>query len=299
MPESQWDTGNIPDQAGKVAMVTGSSGGIGKETARVLASKRAKVVLAVRNPMKGEEVANDFRSENVGADVIVRQLDLGSLASVKAFAMSLLKDEERLDLLVNNAGVMFPPYSKTKDGFELQIGTNHLGHFALVGHLMPLLQPAEGSRIVVVSSMAHRTGNIDLSDLNWESRKFNTQRAYGDSKIANLYFAYELARKLEKSGGHPKVTAAHPGWTSTELQRHSGMMRFLNGIFAQDAEMGALPTLRAAFDPRAQPGDYFGPSRFFQMNGPPVKVSSNARSHGEEVARRLWQKSEEMTGISY
>ena len=194
---------------------------------------------------------------------------------------------------------MMCPYAKTADGFEIQMGTNHLGHFALTGRLLPLLKKTEGSRIVVLSSLAHKMGDIDFTDLNWETRKYNTNRAYGDSKLANLYFAYELARKLQDSGNTPVVTAAHPGWTGTDLQRHSGMMGFLNPLFAQGVDIGALPTLRAGFDPAAEPGDYYGPSKFFEMHGSPVKVSSNDKSHDLQASRELWRMSQELTGVTY
>ena len=299
MSRSNWTADAIPDQTGKLAIVTGASSGLGKETARVLASKGARVILAVRNVVKGEAVAESLRRGNPGAALAVRALDLASLTSVRAFAEAILAEESRLDLLVNNAGVMVPPYGKTEDGFELQFGTNHLGHFALVEHLLPLLKATEASRIVVLSSLAHRGGNLDFSDLDWQKRKYSAQRAYGDSKIANLYFAYELARRLKDDPDAPLVTAAHPGWTRTELQRHSGLFSFLNNFFAQDVGMGTLPTLRAAFDPQAQSGDYFGPARHFEMHGHPVKVRSNARSRDPEIARRLWETSEALTGVSY
>jgi NAD(P)-dependent dehydrogenase (short-subunit alcohol dehydrogenase family) len=193
-----------------------------------------------------------------------------------------------LDLLVANAVVMFPPYGKTEDGFELQFGINHLGHFALVGRLLPLLGSTRGARLIIVSSLAHRGGKLDFADLNRESRKFNAQQAYCDSKLANLLFAYELTRRLNDAGQTLGVTAAHPGWTRTELQRHAGIFRALNPIFSQVAEVGALPSLRAAFDPAAKSGDYFGPSGALEMRGPPVKVGSNARSHDRALAQTLW-----------
>ena len=235
-----WTTDNIPDLNGRTAIVTGSTSGLGRETARVLAAKGAWVTLAVRNTAKGGDVAGKIREQHAGADVAVLALDLADLSSVKAFAAAFLKAHNRLDLLINNAGVMMCPYSKTADGFEIQMGTNHLGHFALTGLLLPLMKKTEASRLVVVASLAHRMGDIDLSDLNWERRRYNTSRAYGDSKLANLLFAYELARRLESDGNTPRVTAAHPGWTATELQRHSGMMGFLNTFFAQGPDMGAL-----------------------------------------------------------
>ena len=297
--QSKWDAGNIPDQTGRVFVVTGSSSGIGKEAARVLAGENASVILAVRNVKKGQNTAAAIRNEYAAADVSVRELDLASLASVEVFAASMLEDYERLDILIDNAGVMMCPYSTTDDGFELQLGTNHLGHFALTGRLMPLLKKTPGSRIVVLSSIGHRGGKLDLSDLNWEKRKYDTSQAYYDSKLANLYFTYELAQKLEADGNNPMVTAAHPGWTATDLQRHSGVMAFLTRFLAQGVDMGALPTLRAAIAPDARPGDYFGPGKRFEMYGYPVKVESSARSRDRDAAQELWQQSERLTGVEY
>lgn len=295
----KWTSDDIGDLTGQVVVVTGATSGIGEETARVCAAKNATVVLAVRNTNKGEAVAAEIRAAYPAADVSVRELDLSSLESVRGFAEAFTSDFDRLDVLVNNAGVMMPPYAKTADGFEIQMGTNHLGHFALTGLLMPLLKATEGSRVVVVSSGAHAMGDIDFSDLAWERRSYNTRVAYGDSKLANLSFAYELARKVHADGDHPRVTAAHPGWTGTDLQRHSRLMSALNHVFSQSVEMGALPTLRAAFDDNALPGDYYGPEGLFSMRGHPVAQGSSDRSHDEQIARRLWEVSEELTGVTY
>ena len=299
MSNERWTAANIPDQKGAVVVVTGSTSGIGKETARVLAGKNATVVMAVRNTVKGEAVAEEIRREHGSADVVVRPLDLSSLDSVRSFAEALIGEFDQLEVLINNAGVMMCPYAKTADGFEIQMGTNHFGHFALTGLLMPLLKKTEGSRIVVVSSTAHSFGNIDFADLDWETRRYNTRKAYSDSKIANLYFTYELARRLQDEGDRPKVTAAHPGWTATELQRHSGALQFLNKIFAQSAEMGALPTLRAGYDDTAEPGDFFGPDGILNMRGHPVAHDSNKLSRDQAIAARLWEVSEERTGVGY
>ena len=299
MADTNWSTNDIPDQRGKVAIVTGAAAGIGKEAARALAAKGAKVILAVRNLEKGRAAAEDIRKSAPQADVSVRALDLASLASIKAFAEKFLEDESRLDLLIDNAGVMFPPYAKTEDGFELQMGTNHLGHFALTLRLLPLLRRTQGSRIVVVSSLAHKGGKIDLGDLGWERRRYNTQAAYCDSKLANLLFTLELARRLGAHGDHVIVAAAHPGWTRTELQRHSGLFQFLNHVFSQPGPMGALPTLRAACDPEVRPGDFFGPSKHFEMHGPPVKVSPAAPARDRDLAGKLWAASEALTGIAW
>lgn len=299
MANTNWKNDNIPDQKGRIVIITGATSGLGKEAARVLSGKNATVIMAVRNTEKGEKAAEEIRKEFPGAEISVRSLDLSSLQSVQDFADGINKEFDRLDVLVNNAGIMMCPYSKTQDGFEIQMGTNHLGHFALTGHLMPLLKKTRDSRVVATSSAAHNMGNIDFSDLNWENRKYNTQRAYGDSKIANLYFTYELMRKFNGDENAPIITAAHPGWTRTELQRHSGLASFLNNFFSQNVKMGTLPTLRAAIDVDAQSGDYYGPKGFMEMKGYPVKVKSNKRSHDIEAARKLWELSEEMTGVKY
>jgi NAD(P)-dependent dehydrogenase (short-subunit alcohol dehydrogenase family) len=194
---------------------------------------------------------------------------------------------------------MMPPYSKTTDGFELQFGTNHLGHFALTGLLLDLVNATSDSRIVNVSSSAHHYGNLVLDDLNWEKRSYKKMRAYGDTKIANLYFTYELQDKLEKAGIKTLVTAAHPGWTATELQRHSGFISFLNNFFAQGIDMGALPMLYAAVAPDVKSGDYYGPSGWREMKGYPKKVESNELSHDKEIAKKLWEISEEWTSVKF
>jgi NAD(P)-dependent dehydrogenase (short-subunit alcohol dehydrogenase family) len=299
MTKSNWNADQIPDQKGRIAIITGATSGLGKEAARTLGIKNATVIMAVRNLQKGEGVVSEITAQHPGADVQVRELDLGSLSSVRSFAHSFQKDFNRLDLLVNNAGVMMCPFSTTEDGFEIQMGTNHLGHFALTGHLMPLLKRTPGSRVIATSSTGHKMGNIDFGDINWEKRKYNTRKAYADSKLANLYFTYELVRKLESEGSNPMAVAAHPGWTSTELQRHSGLFMFLNRFFGQGAETGTLPTLRAAIDTEAIPGDYYGPSGFMEMNGHPVKVKSNKLSHHLENAKKLWEMSEALTGVKY
>lgn len=299
MATSNWTADNISDQSNKIIVITGASSGLGKEATKVLAKKNATIIMAVRNVKKGEIVAAEIRTEVPDAKIEVLQMDLGSLKSIKAFSESFSSSFDRLDILINNAGVMACPYSTTEDGFEIQMGTNHLGHFALTGHLMPLLKSTKNSRIVATSSVAHRQGDIDFSDLNWEKRKYKTGKAYGDSKLANLYFAYELAKRLGKDCNQPKVTIAHPGWTKTDLDRHSGLFQFLGNIVAQTVEMGTLPSLRAATDETAQSGDYFGPSRMLELRGNPVLVNSNKRSHDADKAKKLWNMSEELTGVTY
>jgi NAD(P)-dependent dehydrogenase (short-subunit alcohol dehydrogenase family) len=298
-PQARWNADCIPDQRGRLAVITGASSGIGVETARVLAQKNASVVLAVRNVAKGEEVAQSMRQQSASANVTVRELELSSLASITTFAKQLARDYTRVDILVNNAGVMMCPYATTQDGFEIQFGTNHLGHFALTLQLLPLLKNAQDSRVVNVSSLAHKRGKLALDDLNWNRRKYSTVQAYCDSKLANLYFTYEMARKLGAEADAPKVTAAHPGWTATDLQRHLGIFKHLNPIFGQSIPMGALPTLRAAFDDDAPSGSYFGPEKFLEQSGHPIKVRSTPRSHDTAAARKLWELSEEMTGIRF
>jgi NAD(P)-dependent dehydrogenase (short-subunit alcohol dehydrogenase family) len=299
MRQKKWDGSSISDQEDRVVIVTGASSGIGYETARVLADKNATVIIAVRSLEKGNAAANNIKADHNNADLRVMELDLACLESVKTFADQFRRDYSRLDLLINNAGVMIPPYAKTADGFELQLGTNHLGHFALTGLLLDVITGTTDSRIVNVSSDAHRYGKLDFADLTWEKRAYKAWRAYGDSKIANLYFTYQLGKKLAEKSHRTIVAASHPGWTATELQRHSGLFRFFNRFFAQDIAMGALPTLYAAVGPQVDSGDYFGPAGFKEMRGYPKKTESNRLSHDQAIAKRLWEVSEELTGVVY
>jgi len=297
MSKEKWNAENIPNQKGKVVIVTGSSSGIGFEAARVLAEKEASVIIAVRNLEKGNKAAEKITAQNNDADLTVLELDLANLESVKNFAENFNKDYSRLDLLINNAGVMIPPYSKTANGFELQFGTNHLGHFSLTAQLLKALLKTDKARIVNVASSAHKVGNLNFDDLTWEKRSYTAWRAYGDSKISNLYFTYELDRKLKEKKLDLLVTAAHPGYTATELQRNMGLLEFFNNIFAQDVSMGALPTLRAATEAGLKGAEYFGPSGFMEMRGFPEQVESNKLSKDEAIAKKLWEVSEELTGV--
>jgi len=299
MKNDNWTAENIPNLKSKVAIVTGSSSGIGYEAARVLANKQATVIIAVRSLNKGNKALDKILAQNKDANVKVMELDLANLASTKSFAKSFKKDYSKLDLLINNAGVMVPPHSKTTDGFELQFGTNHLGHFALTGELLDILINTKGSRIVNVSSSAHKLGNINFDDLTWEKRSYSPWHAYGDSKIANLYFTSELNKKLKENNLDILVTAAHPGWTATELQRNAGIVQFLNNFLAMDITKGALPTLRAAIEVGLKGGEFFGPNGLFEIWGYPIEVQPNSLSKDENIAKKLWEVSENLTGIKF
>jgi len=293
-----WTLEDMPDQTGRVAIVTGANTGIGFETAAALTAKHATVVMACRNRRKAEDAMTRIRERTPDARLELIELDLASLASIQRFADAFRAGHDRLDLLINNAGVMIPPFGRTEDGFELQFGCNHLGHFALTGRLLDLLEATPGARVVTVSSMAHRQGTIDFDNLNAENG-YRKMAAYGQSKLANLLFTFELQRRLDAAGYSVLSTAAHPGWTGTDLQRHSSLIRFFNTFFAQSPPMGALPTVRAATDPAAGGGDYFGPNGFLELRGHPVKVGTTEAARSEADARRLWEVSEQLTGVSF
>jgi NAD(P)-dependent dehydrogenase (short-subunit alcohol dehydrogenase family) len=287
-----WSTADIPDMTGRSVVVTGASSGIGRATARALAGAGARVVLAVRDLAKGRAAAATMAGE-----AEVRHLDLGSLASIREFAVAWNGD---LDLLINNAGVMVPPLSRTADGFELQLGTNHLGHFALTNLL---LEHVTG-RVVTVSSTGHRFGEIDFDDLNWERKPYKPWRAYGQSKLANLLFTAELQRRLTAAGSDVLANAAHPGYAATNLQFRSGRRAFEvistvgNRLLAQDEDGGARPTLYAAV--ADLPGNSFaGPRGFKEQRGAPVLVGRSEAAGDADVARRLWEVSEELTGVVF
>jgi len=302
--DKKWTAADVPVQRGRVAVITGANSGIGFETAAVLASKGAKVVLAVRDLAKGMESTARIKAGNPHADIALQELDLASLRSIRAAAEDLTAAYPRIDLLINNAGVMGTPKASTKDGFELQLGTNHLGHFALTGLLLDHLLPVEDSRIVTVSSLGHRArAAIDFDDLQSE-RRYDRFAAYGRSKLANLLFTYELQRRLVANGRPTIAIAAHPGSSRTNLGRNSpAWLRFtftaLGPLLFQRPRMGALSTLRAATDPTVRGGQYYGPGGFAEQRGYPVCVQSSAQSHDEELQRRLWMVSEELTAVTY
>ena len=297
MPRN-WTEQDIPDQHGRVAIVTGANTGLGFETARMLAARGAAVVLAVRDVEKGKQAA-----ARITGDVNVQALDLTSLDSIRSAAADLRATHSRIDLLINNAGVMFTPKQTTADGFELQFGTNHLGHFALTGLLLDRLLPVPGSRVVTVSSNGHRIrAAIHFDDLQWE-RSYSRVGAYGQAKLANLMFTYELQRRLAPHGTTVAV-AAHPGLSDTELSRNTpaalrAPLSLLAPLLGQKAEMGALPTLRAATDPAVIGGQYYGPANRGQNRGYPKLVTSSADSHDQATQQRLWTVSEELTGVRF
>jgi NAD(P)-dependent dehydrogenase (short-subunit alcohol dehydrogenase family) len=297
MADRRWTVADVPDQSGRTAVVTGGAAGIGFETAKVLAVRGARVVLACRDAERGAAATNLLTG-----DVVVVRLDLASLASVRAAADEIRAAVPRLDLLINNAGVMNAPFRRTEDGIELTFATNHVGHFALTGLLLDTL--TDDGRIVTVSSIAHRRGTADFSEP--DAASYQPDEAYARSKLANLLFTYELDRRLAGSGIH--ALAAHPGVVGTALWRTSSAfervmvsnrLRALNFWLAQDAAAGALPSLRAATDPDARGGDYFGPHRWQEMTGAPVRVQPIPLAHDEAAQRRLWELSEGLTGVHY
>ncbi|MBV7331192.1 SDR family NAD(P)-dependent oxidoreductase [Chloroflexi bacterium TSY] len=302
-----WTTENVPDLTGKTIIVTGGNSGIGFEAAKEFAHQGAQTILACRNPEKASAALAQLQTEIPNAEVEVMPLDLSSLASVRAFADAFSTRHDRLDVLVNNAGIMMIPYGTTEDGFELQVGTNHLGHFALTGLLFDLLLKTPESRVVTVSSTGHTMGDMDFDNLLYaDGKDYSPTRAYGRSKLANLLFTYELQRRLEAAKSSTTAVAVHPGGSSTNLGNHLAeqgphmwLLLKVGTLLAQSPAMGALPTIRAAVAPDVKGGDYYGPGGFMEFRGYPVQVTSNDASHNVEDARRLWQVSEELTGVRY
>ncbi len=288
----------LGDQSGKVAVVTGSNTGIGFHMARALSSRGAKVIMACRDETKADNARDRILRDFPDSNLSVSFLDLADLSSVGEFAKSFEADRG-LDILINNAGVMIPPKSKTKDGFELQFGTNHLGHFALTGLLMPMLEKKEGSRVITVSSIAHNPGVIDFDDLHGERKRYSKWGFYSQSKIANLTFSLELSRRLEKNGSGVTSIASHPGYSATDLQRYSLFWRFLNVIVAIPAKKGAESTLFAATEEEALEYPYWGPTGIIEMRGSTGRARINPKALDEVRGARLWEVSEELTGIRY
>lgn len=304
--EEKWTVANMPDLTGKVIIVTGGNSGIGFEAAKEFARKGAQTILACRSMDKAEAALVELQAEILNAPAEIMQLDLASLASVRQFAEAFKAKYDRLDVLVNNAGIMMVPYAQTEDGFERQLGTNHLGHFALTGLLFELLLKSPDARVVNVSSAAHHRGNMDFDNLMYENGNgYTPMGAYGRSKLANLLFTYELQRRFEALGAKAMATAAHPGISQTNLAAHMVDRWYLKPLMSlaslmmQSAAMGALPTIRAAVDPAAKGGQYFGPDGPGERSGYPVVVTSTDASYNEADARQLWQVSEQLTGVRY
>lgn len=294
-----WKIETMEDQTGKVAIITGSNTGIGYHMAYGLASKGANVVMACRNLEKASDSRDKILKDFPKANIKLYQLDLADLDNIKYFANKFINENDRLDILINNAGVMIPPYSKTKDNFELQFGTNHLGHFALTGLLLPLLEKYDNGRIITVSSIAHNPGIIDFNDLNSERKKYSKWGSYSQSKISNLCFAIELDRRL-KAGGFSTISlASHPGYSNTELQRYSILWRILNVFFAMSAKKGSEATLFAATNQKATEYIYWGPTGIIEMRGRTGKANINKKAQDKETAKQLWSISEKMTGVKF
>lgn len=300
----KWTADDIPDQTGRVVVVTGANSGLGRIDSRELSRVGAIVVMACRNTEKGERVADEIRGDVPNAELVVEALDLADLRSVRAFAERFDGQQRRLDLLINNAGIMAAPRRLTNDGFESQLGTNHLGHFALTGLLLAGLLAAPEPRVVTESSGAHRMGRINFGDLQGE-RRYVRWLAYGQSKLANLMFAFELQRRATEAGTALESMAAHPGYAATNLQfaapppHERALMAVSNRLFSQSAEMGALPTLYAATTPDLPGGSFIGPDGRMEQRGYPKVVTAAGKAYDQEASRRLWEVSEQLTGVYY
>lgn len=301
---TKWSVNDMPSLEGQVWVVTGANSGLGLESARALAQKGATVVMGCRDPNRAQGAAEDVKKTAPTAKLELESLDLASLKSIEDFAARMAKAHPALDGLINNAGVMATPRKTTADGFELQLGTNHLGHFALTMRLLPLLEGAKAPRVVNVSSDLHKRGDLHFDDLMLE-KSYSPWGAYGNSKLANLLFTYELGRKLQAAGKKTITAAAHPGYAATNLQGGTGsafmgfLMNIGNAVLAQSAAMGALPQLYAATASDVKTGEYFGPGGFMGMKGHPVKVDSNERSKDPTAAAELWKASEKLTGLAF
>ncbi len=305
MTPNRWTTELMPPQAGRVALITGANSGLGLAAARALAAAGATTILACRSPENAERARRELVAAFPQADVQVGMLDVASLKSVRAFAKEVRQRFEAIDLLINNAGIFATPHWRSPDGFELQFATNHLGHFALTGLLLPQLAASAGSRVVVVSSVAARSGHIEFDDLMGE-RRYDSWQAYSQSKLANLMFALELQRRLQSARRPTMAVAAHPGFATTNLLATPGgfflkrvVSPLMKHLTFQPAEQGVLPILFAATSPDAEPGGYYGPQGFREMNGPPGPAAIPDRARDRAAAARLWEVSERLAGISY
>lgn len=305
MKNVNWTAENIPPQNGKTILITGANSGLGFEATKVLSKKEAHIIMTARNLQKGNEALEAIKKENPSAKLHLMQLDLADFNSIREFSDEFHSKYSKLDVLVNNAGVMNPPKREvTKQNFEVQFGTNHLGHFLLTGLLLDILKYTPNSRISVQSSIVHKTESmkpdIHFDDLNFE-KSYNRDQAYAQSKLANLLFAYELDRRLKANNFKTIVTAAHPGYTKTNLQANSGFLMsvILNNILAQNVKIGVLPILRAATEENLKGGEYFGPTKTMEMKGYPELVKSSDKSYDKDLARKLWEVSEKLTNLTY
>jgi NAD(P)-dependent dehydrogenase (short-subunit alcohol dehydrogenase family) len=306
MSDLNWSLKNIPDLTGKTIIVTGGNSGLGFEAVKAYASKNARVIMACRSVSKAEKARETIMNEIPKAEIILMELDLADLQSIRNFTSKFKQNHSHLDILLNNAGIMMPSYGLTKDGFEKQMGTNHLGHFALTGLLLDVLKRTPKSRVVNVSSMAHKSGVMDFENLQFENGNgYSPMKAYGRSKLSNLLFTYELQRFFEKNHIDCNAIAAHPGISVTNLFSSAApkwllfIFRPLILVLFQPAKMGVLPELRAAIDPEAKGGEYYGPKGFNEIKGYPVIVQSNKASHNQEDAQKLWKISEKLTGVIF
>lgn len=301
MEKDKWTANEIPDQKGRIIFITGANSGIGYETARALAQKNATVIMACRSLSKANEAKANIQKEIPKADLVVLELDLSDLASIHKCVETFKKSYDKLDVLINNAGVMATPYSKTKQGFEMQIGTNYLGHFALSGLLLPLLYKVQGSRIVTLSSVGAKYGKIDLKDIMSEHKKYKKYDVYSQAKLANLVFGLELARRLKAANSKTISIAVHPGGSPTNLQKTSGflMKHILTPLLSQSADKAALPSLRAATDPKVLNGTYWGPTGFMNLKGYPGQAEVPKQANDTETGEDLWVMGEKLTGVQY
>ncbi|MGY8701432.1 MAG: oxidoreductase [Candidatus Poseidoniales archaeon] len=294
----KWSAANIPDQSGRVIIITGANSGIGFWMAKHLAQKGARIIMACRSEERAKLAQEKIINHQPDAKIDIEILDLASLKSVKGFSEKFHQKHDRLDILINNAGVMMTPKWETEDGFEYQIGINHLGHFALTNQLLSLLEKTENSRVVSLSSMAHKSGKINLDDLNWKEKKYSRWKAYAQSKLANLMFAINLDRKLQARNSTTRSLAAHPGMSRTKLGRYFplGNLAF---TFTQAPKKGALPALRAATDPEATEYPYWGPRGIMEAVGYPKKATINKKAINQNIANEFWKESETLTKTSF
>lgn len=300
----KWTESNIPDLTGKTIIVTGGNSGLGYETCKMFAKNNAKVIMASRSIERCKEAVKKIHKSIPNADIDIMRLDLGNLDSIKSFVEEFNEKYQKLDILINNAGVMFTPNMRTSDGFEFQNGINHLGHFALTAQLFPMIKKTKGSRIVNVSSLAHTFGEMDWDDYMFE-KEYNSKLSYGRSKLSNLLFTYELDRRIKKAGLDVKVLAAHPGGSNTNLVRYLSkkwwyfIMVPLIFVIAQSAKIGALPQVRASVDFNAKSGEYYGPRGLYESRGLPILVQSNEVSHNKSDQQKLWEVSEALTKVKF